>query len=481
MSSLKKSILGGVLWTTIETVINRGFGFVIQLFLAGLLLPEAYGLVGMAVVFISFLEIFNDLGMNAALIQRKKELLTPIHYDTAFWTGIVWSIFLYVVVVVLITPLAASFYNEEKLNVIMPVMSVTILLSPINLVHRAQLIKAMNFKKLALVNNTSNIISGIIALALAFLGAGVWALVFYAIVKVVVALPLFFKATKWTPVFRWSKDTFKEIFGFGAYTTGTSFSNKITGNIDYLLVGKLVGTVGLGYYTFAFILTNTLRSQIVAIINKVIYPVYATLQDNKKKMLGLFLKVVSLNNLIVYPIILGLFLFAEDIVPLFFGNKWNNSIPILKILCFAVFIQMLNNSHTTLFRAAGEVKLELKLQIIKSLVFFVPLISLGVYYYDLIGAAAGYTLATFLGVSLSFYFMHKIFNLKFLEVYKAVKASVFMMLFCLITTLFLKVFIIWWGALIYYILAVIGVYFIFAREQIVTIFKMVKGEKSWTK
>jgi len=477
MSNLNNKILGGVFWTTFETIINRSLGFIIQMVLARLLFPTDYGLVGMAVVFIAFVEVFNGLGMNAALIQKKEEKLTPLHFDTAFWTGVVWSILLYFIIFLMLTPIAVSFYKEELLGVIMPVLSIGILLSPINLVHRAQLMKSMNFKKLAIVNNISSFVSGGIALTLAFLDFGVWSLVFYSVSRVLVAIPLFFKATGWKPRWRWDKEIFKEIFGFGAYTTGTSLANKLTGNLDFILVGKLVGTDGLGFYSFAFMLTNVLRDQVVAIVNKVIYPVYASLQDDKKKMSEMFLKVISINNLIVYPIVLGVYLFVEDFLPIFFGEKWNESIPIIKILCFAVFIQMLNNSHTNLLRAAGKVKLELLLQIIKSVVFFTPLIILGVYFNELEGAALGYTIATFLGVVLSFYFMHKIFNIRLIDVFQSVKVSLLMMLICLPTTLLLKHYVFWMFCVVYFGVAVFLIYYIFAKDQLMVLLNKVRNKK----
>lgn len=478
---IKKSIAGGVLWTTIEAAINHGFRLIIELFLARLLAPEAFGVVGMAIVFISFLEVLNDLGMNAALIQKKEEKLTPAHFDTAFWTGLAWGLFLFLLMAFAGAPLVAQFYEEEQLKAIIPVMSLSLLLNPINMIHKAQLTKAMNFKKLALINNISSVTAGLVALLLAFLDFGVWALVFYAISKVVVALPLFFKATGWKPKMIWEKDKFQEIFNFGAYTTGTSLFNKLRGNIDFLLVGKLAGATALGFYTFAFMWTNIVRDQLVAIVNKVLYPVYTTLQDDKRKMLELFLKIVSINNFIVYPLILGLFLFAENIIPVFFGHKWDDAVPIMKVLCIAVLIQMLNNSHTTLFRAAGKVRLEFTLQIIKSVVFFVPLISLGIYFYDVIGAAMGFTIATFLGVITSFYFMHKLFGFRLIELYRELKVSLLMFFFCLVTTLFLKSMLDWRLCLVYYIVAVIGIYWVFGKEKIMMMWNIAKGSKTFLK
>lgn len=475
MSNLSNKIIGGVFWTTLETIINRSLGFIIQMVLARLLFPADFGLVGMAVVFITFVEVFNDLGMNAALIQKKEDKLTPLHYDTAFWTGLVWSVFLYIFIFFVLTPISVSFYQEDALTLIMPILSVGVLLSPINLVHRAQLIKSMNFKKLAIVNNISSFVSGGVALTLAFLDFGVWALVFYSISRTLVAIPLLFRATKWRPNWRWDKEIFKEFFSFGAYTTGTSLANKLTGNLDFILVGKLIGTAGLGLYSFAFMLTNVLRDHIVSIVNKVIYPVYASLQDDRDKMAVMFLKVISMNNLIVYPVVLGVFLFVEDFLPLFFGEKWNDSVPIIKILCFAVFIQMLNNSHTNLLRAAGKVKLELTLQLIKSLVFFTPLIIIGVNLNQLKGAAIGYTVATALGVALSFLFMYRIFNINIVNVFKAIKASLLLLLICIPTILFLKHYVSWTLCLVFFGLLVMLIYYIFARNQLLALYKQVRN------
>jgi len=475
---IKKNIVGGVFWTSFEALVKHGFRLIIELFLARLLFPKDFGIVGMAVVFISFLEVFNDLGMNAALIQKKEEKLTPLHFDTAFWTGLVWGIILFLAMALIGSPLVAAFYGEEELRLIIPVMSISLLLNPVILVHNAILTKAMNFKKLAFVNNASNIAAGIVALLLAYFGFGVWALVFYYVTRVAISLPLFFRATQWLPRWRWEKPLFKEIFNFGAYTTGTSIFNKLRGNTDFLLVGKLLGSTALGFYTFAFTWTNIVRDQLVNIVNKVLYPVYTVLQDDKKKMLNLFLKIVSINNFVVYPLILLLFLFAENLIPLFFGNKWDESIPIIKVLCIAVLIQMLNNSHTTLFRAAGKVKLEFILQIIKSLVYFVPLITLGIYFYDIIGAALGFALATLLGVATSFYFMNKIFGFKLIHILRALKVSLLMFVFTLVTTEILKNFLDWRLCLVYYIIAVVVIYWLLGRSKIRMMWEIVKRPKA---
>src|SRR5690606_7943691 len=148
-------------------------------------------------VFTSFVQVFNDLGIGAALVQRKEKDLSKVHYDTAFWTGVLWAIGVYLLIYFAVAPLAAVFYKEPILRTIIPVLSIGVLCSPVKLVHKAQLTRQMSFKNLAFIDNSASIIAGLLAVAMAFMGAGVWALVFNSVAAVIIAMPLYFKATRW--------------------------------------------------------------------------------------------------------------------------------------------------------------------------------------------------------------------------------------------------------------------------------------------
>src|SRR5690606_593324 len=236
----KQLILKGVYWNGIQMIVNQSASFVIRLVLARILFPEQFGIVGMATVVIGFIQVLNDLGIAAALVQRKEGDLKEEHYHTAFWTGVSWSTTLYLLMSLVIGPVVAQFYNQDILETLIPVLSLGILFNPVNLVHNAILTKQMDFKKLAFVNNSSNLLSGAISILLAFLGAGVWALVFNYVAMIIFSIPLYFFATKWKPKFIWSKDAFKDVFGFGIYTTGTNIVNYLANNIDFLFIGKLM-------------------------------------------------------------------------------------------------------------------------------------------------------------------------------------------------------------------------------------------------
>lgn len=416
---LKGNIVSGLFWSTVQLLISRLFAFVIKLILARLLFPEQFGLVGMATVFISFIQILNDLGIGAALVQKKEENLTDLHYYTAFWAGIIWSIGIYLVIAFIAAPLAALFYKQPQLTSIIPVLGLGVLCNPINLVHRAQLTKQMNFKKLAFINNTSSIVAGIIAVILAMLGAGIWALIFNSVASTILAVPLYFNATKWLPKFLWDKQAFHDVFSFGVYTMGTEFLTILMLNLDYLLIGKLLSATALGIYTLAFVLTDTFRAQLTKMINRVMFPVYGRNQDSKGLLKDVYFKVVKYNSICVYPIMVFLIVLGEPFVINYFGLKWIEAVIPLKILAFSVMIHLLVNSHSTLMRGLGKTRLEMRMQLVKA-ILYLPTISLGIYWYGIVGAASAYVINKVLEVIIAQYYLKKFLNIQLSDVITAI-------------------------------------------------------------
>lgn len=386
MNSDKQLVAKGIFWNSVKMIVEQSFSFVVKLLLAKMLFPEQFGIVGMATVFTGFVQVITDLGIGAALVQKKEEDLKPIHFYTAFSTGVVFSIVLFVFMTFALAPFAASFYNEDLLKTLIPVISIGILLSPLNLVNKAQLIKRMDFKSISRIENTSSIVAGSIALAMAYFGAGIWALALNPVIILVIAAPQYFLKTKWTPKLIWDKVAFKETFSFGIYTTGTNVVNYLINNIDYLLIGKLLSAQMLGAYTLAFVLTDSFRAKIMSVLNSVMYPFYSKKQNDTDAIRRWYLKVIEYNSIAVYPLMVMFLLFGQDIVIFFFGDKWGDSIAPLKILACSVFFHMMVNSNTVLIRGLGHPQLELKLQVFKG-VLFVSTLFVFISHWGIIGAA----------------------------------------------------------------------------------------------
>ncbi|MXV51313.1 oligosaccharide flippase family protein [Pedobacter sp. HMF7647] len=434
----KKMVASGIFWNFIQLIVNQSFAFILKLILAKLLFPNQFGLVGMAAIFTGFVQILNDLGVGAALVQKKEETLRKEHFHTAFWTGIVWSVFLFIIMSLAIAPLAASFYKEPLLRNIIPVLSVGILISPVNLVHKAQLTKQMNFKKLAFIDNTSNIMAGSIALILAFWGAGVWALVFNTVATIFFAMPLYFRATGWKPAFIADKKAFREIFGFGIYTTGSNILNYLYNNLDYLLIGKLLGASSLGIYTLAFVLTDTFRSRLMAVINNVMYPIYGKNQRDYDSLKKYYLKVVQFNCIFIFPVMTYFIAEANNFIINIFGTKWHQTVAPLQILSLSVMFHILVSGNTALLRGLGRPGLEMKQQILKAAIFL-PTLAVGIYFYGIIGAAYAILLNKIILVAVAQYTFSIIpVKISLKDIFMSVKAPVTASLVAFSATYFLN-------------------------------------------
>ena len=432
-----KSIFTGVLWTSIQFVIDIIFRFAVRFMLAKLLLPSQFGLVGMCTVFIAVAGAASELGMSAALIQKKNDQEAEEMYPTAFWSGLIWGVVIYCILSLVITPLATSFYDEPKLKVLIPVLSLGILLKPFNLIHTVILTRSMDFKALAKILNISSIIAGVVSLISAyFFNFGVWALVLNNVLAVVISVPLLFYITKWKPILIWNKEHFKSIFGFGAYSSGTLIFSTLTYNIDNLMIGKMLGSSLLGSYTLSFSLTEQIRQAISGVLNKVMYPVFGKNQEDKVKLKNYFLKIVNLNSIAIYPLMSFIFLFATEIIG-FFGERWSNAIIPLKIMCIAMMAHLLVNSFTSLIRGLGKPALEMKIIMGLTIFVLIPSLYFGILNFGLTGAALAILLNKLALVIVGVYVLKNEINLSIKELIYSIKGAVASII--LATTVFLLI------------------------------------------
>lgn len=466
-----KKLKSGLIWSVIEVVIKRGLDFFIKLVLARLLFPEDFGVVGMAMVFVSFIQVLNEAGMGLAIVQNRG--LTNKHLNTVFWSNLGWSISLYLIMSFFIAPLAAKFYNQQILIEILPVLSLSILMRALNSVHAAQLKRDLEFKKLATINNISILGAGIIAIILALLGVGVWAIVINTLLINFISIPLYYKATKWLPCKEFDTKLLKEILSFGAYTTATQVLLNFVNNADYLLLGKFIGPTAVGVYTIAYMMTNQVTGQISTMVDRVMFPFYSSIQDRVDDLNNYYIKQVNYYIVIIYPIMLTVLLFSNHLIEILFGVKWNEASMPAQILAIAVMINVLTSGYNLLFRSVGKPAYEFKIQRINTLGIYLPLLILGIYSYGLIGAAYAVLISNIIVFFINRYVLYKHFRLKIGRVFIENKQIFYIsfILFILVNILrffnFNEVFV-----FAVYIVLLGGCYYSIFKKQII---KLVRG------
>ena len=474
--SLKNKIYSGVAWNATGLFIDNGFNYVIKLILARLLVPKAFGIIGLATIFMGMIQVLSDLGMSSALIQRKENDLNQIDYDTAYWAGIVWALILTAVLSLIVAPIAASFYNQEILKLIIPVLSIGIILSQLRTVHIVNITREMDFKRIVIPRNISNIFAGVVAITMALMGFGVWSLVFDGIAGKLLLVFIYSYVSPWKPRFRFSKASFKKIFNFGIYTSGTGMFTYLTNNIDYLLIGKLLGAQQLGLYTLGYNVTYVIRGQIMRVVNSVFYPVYSKLQDNLVAVKKYYFKVIKYNCVVIYPIMVGIILLSQPLVIYGLGEKWIGAIIPMQIMAGAGLIHLLARSNTVLLRGLGKPKLELIFSIIKTLGVNVPFIVLGIVYNGITGAAMGLLAAKFIIFFINNIILRKVAGIKFTEILSNAGGLFAVTLFAILFVFIIKNYLVL--SLIYLLYLAIHLIISYADiKQIIILYRNKKGNK----
>ena len=233
--SLKEQVVTGAFWNGIERFGTAFFLFVSNLVLARLLSPDDFGCIGMLMVFISISEAIADGGFGAALVQKKQ--VSRLDYSTIFIWNILVSFFLYGVLF-LCAPLIAVFYNIDSLAFILRIQGVILLFNGLCIVQRSMLQKNLMFKKLAKVNVTATIGGTVLGIFCAFIGWGIWSLVVKFLFTALMTTVILWIGSKWKPVIRFSKESFRTLFGFGGFMFLTSITNSIYQNVISLVIGK---------------------------------------------------------------------------------------------------------------------------------------------------------------------------------------------------------------------------------------------------
>jgi O-antigen/teichoic acid export membrane protein len=381
--------MSGIGWTTLASFGSQGLRLLFKLILAKLLLPEDYGIIGMAAVFIGFTEVVSELGMVSALIQRPRQAMRDIHYVTAFWINLGIALIGYALIVWLVSPLAAWFYGEPLLEQIMPLLALPLVFNTLYAIPKAKLSKSLNFKPQALAEVASVLIGGLLAIWLAFEGWGVWALAWNGVIVSLVAAIFYWIPTRWYPKFAFSKSAFQDLFGFGSKVMVERIFHFFTLNVDYLLIGKLIGGAALGAYTLGFILTNTLMKQLTRVVNKVMFPAYSSIQQSTETIARFYLQISKVNQLVVFPVMLTLTVLAEPIIRVGFGQQWELAIIPLQILALGTVLTGLSANATVIMRSVGRSDLSMKLSIGCTLFSTIPAVTVGALIYGINGAALG--------------------------------------------------------------------------------------------
>ena len=278
--NLKQKASTGLIWSVIQTSGTQVFGLVIFLALGRLLTPETFGLIALANVFLGFMQIFLDQGFAKALIQRDE--LEPEHKDAAFWSQVCMGLIL-AAITVLSASLMAEIFEQPKLIPVLRWLSIIFIINSLGRVHNALLRREFAFKIIAVRSLLATIISGIVGIAMAISGYGVWSLVTLNITAELFCLLFTWNTVNWRPRRQFSDRHFLDLYSFGVYLLAFKFVQFFNKRADNLLIGYFLGEVALGYYAIAYRILEMMTQLLVKTIDQVALPTFARLQTEPER------------------------------------------------------------------------------------------------------------------------------------------------------------------------------------------------------
>lgn len=365
MDSVRQSTINGVFWNGIEKFSNQGIRFLVGLVLAHLLTPADFGTVAVLGIFFSISNTFVDSGFGTALIRKLDR--TETDFSTVFIFNIIVSSVFYVILY-LLAPWVAGFFKIPILTSILRVQSVCVILGGFMAVLDAKLTIDLNFKALAQRSLTSSIISGIVGIALAYIGFGVWALVFQAISLSLVNLIYVWIYCRWWPSWCFSWESFRELFSYGSKLLGASLLNTIYNNLTPLAIGKVYTSSDLGYYNRGAEFARLPNEVCLSVLEKVTFPIFAKLQENTEQLVSVYRKYIKITSMFLIFFSLLLCALAKPLIIFLLTDKWADAIIYLQLFCFAVMFNHINSINLSLLKVSGRSDLFFKLEIIKKIV-----------------------------------------------------------------------------------------------------------------
>ena len=401
--SLSAKTTTGILWNFSEQLARRGVGIFVTLLLARFLVPEDFGLVAMMAVFLALGGSLMDSGFREALIRL--ENVTQKDYATAFYANLVLGLISYGVLFAA-APTIAEFYEEPRLVELIRVASLTVIIMSFQVVQVASLSRKLNFKAQLKASFPASVISGIVAVYLAYIGWGVWALVSQTILNALLHTVLLWKMEGWRPTREFSWPSIKGMYNFGYKLFLSGVLDTVFQNLYVIVIAKVFSAPVAGLYFFANKIKELIVQQLVRSIQTVTYPALASVQNDNARLKQGYKKIVILMTIILFPGVLFTAALAEPIFQLLLPDKWSPAVPYFQLLCIVAVMMPLHSINLNILKVKGRSDLFLYLEIIKKAVHAITLLI--TFRYGVTAILIGQIVISFLNYIPNSYFSSKL-------------------------------------------------------------------------
>lgn len=359
---VRGSLRSAAVWSLVDRVARLVLQFVIGIVLARLLMPADYGLIGMLAIFIAVANVLANGGFGLALIQRKD--LAPEDETTVFYMNVVLGMVLTAGLYAL-GPAIARFYGQPVLQDLVAVSSLQVLMTSLGVVQGSLLTRAMDFKTQAVISLVVTAVSGLVGIAMALNGAGVWSLVVQGLLACSINSLLLWLVNPWRPRGRPQWSRLRSLAGFSSNSLGSGLLFVGFDSLYPFVIGKLYSPASLGLFTRANQLQQLPATIVTDVVGRVAFPHFSSMQDDPSRLKAELRRLSRVVGAVHFPMMAGLAATAAVLIPLLLTDKWRGCVPILQVLCCAGLLYPLNALHVSAINAQGQAAVVFRLELVK--------------------------------------------------------------------------------------------------------------------
>jgi len=408
--SFSTEAVRGTLWSYLSFFSGKLLNFISTLILARLLVPEQFGLVAYCTLAIQYLDIINTAGLDSALIARKDKLEQAA--NAVFITSILLGLASFVISW-FSAPFVADFFRQEEVTDLFRVLSLTLPISSIGLVPGALLRRNLDFRKRVTSDVGRTLTKGLTSIILALLGWGPWSLVVGQVAGEVAGGIIAWSFARWKPSLAFDPQVTREVTIFGFHIILVNLAAAFRNNVDYILVGRILGPESLGIYTMAYRVPELVIGSINVVVTSVTFPMLARAQHDFDSLRSVYFGYIRYIALFAYLVAFGLSLVSRQFVETFMSAKWSAMILPMSLIAIAFAIRAVAFVPGVLYKAVGRPDILNRVSLIQ-----LPIV-LGLLFYcsrwGIVGVAAGQVALAIINVVIVTVVINRVLNLRFRE------------------------------------------------------------------
>lgn len=343
------------MWNVGTFAIGRVVLLVTTIVTARLLSPDDFGLLGLALTVTTFLDVLNDFGLTTAYVYfaRRDEDDHDRIADTTFSLSLVIGVVL-TLATLAASPLVADFYDEPRVRAVLAALSVNFLIVSLGSVHDGRMRARLDFKRRFFAELGRSTMKGASTVGLAVAGLGIWSLVLGQIIGTVASTVLYVGLERWVPRLRFDRALAKRMLRYGSQLASVGLLGLVASNLDYVVIGRRLGTEALGVYTIAFRLPSLAIRGTSAMVSQVVFSAYTKVADQQASLVRAMLRSMRMLAYFTVPVAAGMATVAPVAIDVLFGSKWEAAGPVLRVLAAFSLVSVLVYNAGDVYKAVGR-------------------------------------------------------------------------------------------------------------------------------